>query len=50
MGVTTIGMIGLGGLFLLLALRMPVATTMMIVGFFGAAAMKIGRASCRERV
>ncbi len=39
MGVTTIGLIGLGGLFVLLGLRMPVATTMMIVGFFGTAAM-----------
>ena len=39
MTVTTIGLIGVGCLFVLLALRMPVATTMIVVGFFGTAAM-----------
>ena len=33
MSVTAIGLIGLAALFALLALRMPVAMTMLIVGF-----------------
>ncbi len=39
MTVTTVGIIGLIALFVLLALRMPVATSMIIVGFFGTATL-----------
>ncbi len=35
MSVTAIGLIGLAALFALLAMRMPVAMTMLIVGFLG---------------
>ena len=35
MSVTVIGLIGLAALFALLAMRMPVAMTMLIVGFLG---------------
>ena len=39
MSATAIGFIGLAALFLLLFLRMPVALSMLIVGFVGTAAM-----------
>lgn len=32
---TTVGLIGIGSLFLLMILRMPVAFAMLVVGFFG---------------
>ena len=39
MSETAIGTIGVIALFVLLALRMPVAMTMLIVGFFGTIAL-----------
>ena len=39
MSATAIGTIGVIALFVLLALRMPVAMTMLIVGFFGTIAL-----------
>lgn len=39
MTASTIGFIGIGCLFLFLILRMPVAMVMMIIGFFGTAAV-----------
>ena len=35
MSDTLVGLIGIGGLFLLLVLRTPVAFAMLLVGFFG---------------
>lgn len=39
MSAFTIGLIGLAGLFILLALRMPVAMVMLIIGYIGTAAI-----------
>ncbi len=39
MSETTIGVLGIGALFVLLALRMPVSTTMIVVGLVGIAAL-----------
>ena len=39
MSAGTIGIIGLGGLFALLAIRMPVAIVLILVGLFGIAAL-----------
>ena len=47
-GATLAGLIGIGGLFILLALRMPVAIALIVVGglaeqFLGGAGHDLGR-------
>ena len=43
MSMTVLGLLGLGALFALLALRMPVALSMLAVGFFGTAVATANR-------